>query len=133
MYVCLSFSVAVGINLRPPPQREREEGGGGEREREREREFVGCLTSHQHASVSQGRICTDNFTSCHTEIEVVDKIFYFTQLQHTDTGPTSPSADPLTPGTWQYQFLSHWYDSTRKIHVANGIRIPNLPLSRRTP
>ena len=26
--------------------------------------FVGCLTSQQHASVSQGRICTDNFTCC---------------------------------------------------------------------
>ena len=24
--------------------------------------FVGCLSSQQHASVSQGRICTDNFT-----------------------------------------------------------------------
>ena len=24
--------------------------------------LVGCLTSKQHASVSQGRICTDNFT-----------------------------------------------------------------------
>ena len=23
--------------------------------------FVGCLTSQQHASASQGRICTDNF------------------------------------------------------------------------
>ena len=31
--------------------------------------FVGCLTSQQHASVSQGRICSDIFTCCHTEIE----------------------------------------------------------------
>ena len=23
--------------------------------------LVGCLTSQQHASVSQGRVCTDNF------------------------------------------------------------------------
>ena len=30
--------------------------------------FVGCLTSQQQASVSQGRICTDNFTCCHTEM-----------------------------------------------------------------
>ena len=28
--------------------------------------FVGCLTSQQHASVSQGRICSDKFTCCHT-------------------------------------------------------------------
>ena len=35
------------------------------RERQTETEvclFVGCLTSQQHASVSQGRICSDNFT-----------------------------------------------------------------------
>ena len=32
--------------------------------------LVGCLTSLQQASVSQGRICSDNFTCCHTEIEV---------------------------------------------------------------
>ena len=68
-------------------------------------EFVGCLTSQQHASVSQGRICTDNFTCYHTEIEVADQTFYLTQSLYTDTGPTSPSADPIMPGTWQG---SHW-------------------------
>ena len=67
--------------------------------------LVGCLTSQQQASVSQGRICTDNFTCCHTEIEVADQTFYLTQSQYTDTGPTSPSADPITPGAWQG---SHW-------------------------
>ena len=67
--------------------------------------LVGCLTSQQHASVSQGRICTDNFTCCHTEIEVADPTFYLTQSQYTDTGLTSPSADPITPGAWQG---SHW-------------------------
>ena len=67
--------------------------------------FVGCLTSQQHASVSQGRICSDNFTCCHTEIEVADPTLYLTQSQYTDTGPTSPSADPITPGAWQG---SHW-------------------------
>ena len=34
--------------------------------------LAGCLTSQQRASVSQGRICSDNFTCCHTEIEVAD-------------------------------------------------------------
>ena len=67
--------------------------------------LVGCLTSQQHASVSQGRICTDNFTCCHTEIEAADPTFHLTQSQYTDTGPTSPSADPITPGAWQG---SHW-------------------------
>ena len=57
--------------------------------------LVGCLTSQQHARVSQGRICT----------EVADPTFYLTQSQYTDTGPTSPSADPITPGAWQG---SHW-------------------------
>ena len=52
---------------------------------------VGCLTSQQHASVFQGRICTDNFTCCHTEIEAADPTFHLTQSQNTDTGPTSPS------------------------------------------
>ena len=81
--------------------------------------FVGCLTFQQHASVSQGRICSDNLTCCHTEIEVADQTFYPTQSKYTDTGPTSPSADPITPGAWQgshgsVNFLSHWYDSTPK-------------------
>ena len=34
--------------------------------------FVGRLVSQQHASVSQGHICSDNLTCCHTEIEVAD-------------------------------------------------------------
>ena len=81
--------------------------------------FVGYLTSQQQASVSQGRICSDNFTCCHTEIEVADQTFYLTQSRYTDTGPTSPSADPIMPSAWQgshwsANFLSHWYDSTPK-------------------
>ena len=67
--------------------------------------LVGCLTSQQQASVFQGRICSDNFTCYHTEIEVADPTFYLTQSQYTDTGPTSPSSDPITPGAWQG---SHW-------------------------
>ena len=78
--------------------------------------FVGFLTSQQQASVSRGRICSDNFTCCHTEIEVADQTLYLTQSQYTDTGPTSPSTDPIMPGAWQgshwsANFLSHWYDS----------------------
>ena len=79
--------------------------------------FVGCLMSLQQASVSQGRICSDNFTCCHTEIEVADQTFHLTQSQYTDTGPTGPSTDPITPAAWQVShwsadFLSHRYDST---------------------
>ena len=100
--------------------------------------LVGCLTSQQHASVSQGRICEDSFTCCHTEIKVADQTFYLTQPHYTDTGPTSPSADPITPGAWQG---SHWSANfrvtgmtrPRKNPGANGIRTRDLPLSRRTP
>ena len=67
--------------------------------------FVGCLTSQQHASVSQAQICSDNFTCCHTEMEVADQTFHLTQSQYTDTRPTSPSTDPVTPGAWHG---SHW-------------------------
>ena len=67
--------------------------------------LVACLTSQQQASVSQGRICLDNLTCCHTEIQVADQTFNLTQSQYTDTGPTSPSADPITPGAWQG---NHW-------------------------
>ena len=69
--------------------------------RETGRMFVGCLTSLQHASVSEGRMCSNNFTCCHTKIEVANPTFYLTQSQYTDTRPTSPSADPVTPGAWQ--------------------------------
>ena len=67
--------------------------------------LVACLTSQQHASVSQGRICSDNFTCCHTDIEIADQTFYLTQSQYTDPGQTSPSTDPIMPGAWQG---SHW-------------------------
>ena len=60
-----------------------------------------CLTSQQQASVSHGRICSDKFTCCHTEIEAADQTFYLTQSQYTDTGAISSSTDPITPGAWQ--------------------------------
>ena len=104
----------------PPPENDTvpcmgsREGGGGEDL------FVGCLTSQQHASVSQEQICSENCTCYHTEIKVVDQTFHLTQSQYTDTRPTRPSTDPIMPGAWQgsqpteCQFLSHWYDSTPK-------------------
>ena len=85
-------------------QAPKHQRGNGEQERKGRKAvcwLVACLTSQQQASVSQGRICSDIFTCCHTEIEVADPTFYLTQSQHTDTGPTSPSADPISPGAWQ--------------------------------
>ena len=100
--------------------------------------FAGCLTSKQHASVSQGRICSDNFTCCYTEIEVAGKTFHLTQSQYTDTGPTSPCTDPITPGAWQGSHWSANFEVTgmttpRKNPIASGIRTRDLPLSKRTP
>ena len=46
-----------------------------------------------------------NFMCCHTEIKIADQTFYLTR-------PTSPCADPLTPGAWQG---SHW---STNIYVA---------------
>ena len=63
--------------------------------------FVGCLKSQQHASVPQEWICSDKFMCCHTEMEIADQTFHLTQSQYTDTGPTSPSTDTITPGVWQ--------------------------------
>ena len=83
--------------------------------------LVACLTSQQHASVSQGRICSDNFTCCHTEIEVSDPTFYLTQSQYTDTGLTSPSADPITPGAWQG---SHWSANFEVTGMTRPRKIP---------
>ena len=48
--------------------------------------MAGCLTSQQHADVSQGRIRSDKFTCRHTEIEVDGQTFI------------SPSRSMLTPG-----------------------------------
>ena len=45
--------------------------------------FVGCLTSQQYASVSQGQICSHNCMCFHTEIEVADQTFYLITSQYT--------------------------------------------------
>ena len=86
----------------PGPCQAKGGGGGGGTNAARARLFV-CwlLNAPKQANVSQGRICTDNFTCCHTETEVADQTFYLTQSQYTDTGPTSSSADPITPDAWQ--------------------------------
>ena len=65
---------------------------------------TGCWISQQQVSVSQGWGYLGNCTCCHTEIEVADQIFYLTQSQYTDTGTTSPSAVPVSPGAWP----GHW-------------------------
>ena len=100
----IDWLISLGC-FTPLPQDLRTSGTHRDEDADRLLLLAGCLTSQQQASVSQGRICSDNFTCCHTEIEVADQTFYLTQSQYTDTGPTSPSADPITPGVWQG---SHW-------------------------
>ena len=74
--------------------------------------LVGCITSQQHASVSQGRMYTDNFTYWPTEIEVAGQTFYITQSQYSDTRPTSPNTDPIMPGAWQgSQWSANFYST----------------------
>ena len=58
--------------------------------------FVACLTSHQHSSIFQEQIWSDNFTCCHTEIEAADQTRHLTQSQYTDTRSTGPRADSLS-------------------------------------
>ena len=84
--------------------------------------FVGCLTSQQHASVPQGRVCTDNFTCCHTETHVADQTFFLTQSQYIDTRPTSPSVDPLMPGAWQG---NHWNANFEVTGMTRPGKIPS--------
>ena len=49
---------------------------------------------------------------CHTEVEVADQTFYLTQSQYTDTGPTSPRADPITTGACQG---NHWSANVKSL------------------
>ena len=63
--------------------------------------FVGCLTSQQHTSVSQGQICSDSCMCSRTEMEIREQACCLTQSQYTDTRPTSLSSDPVSPGAWQ--------------------------------
>ena len=46
-------------------------------------------------------ICFHQCTCCHTEVQVADRTCYLTQSWCTDTGPTSPSTDPISqaPGS----------------------------------
>ena len=63
---------------------------------------VGCLTPQQH-----GISRTDLLRIVYAAIlrKKLQISFYLTHSQYIDTAPTSPSADPKTPGTWQG---SHW-------------------------
>ena len=67
--------------------------------------LVGCFSSQQHASVSQGRFCRDSCTCCHTEIEVADQTCYLTQSQYFHTAETTRSSTDEAWWSPQYQHL----------------------------
>ena len=125
--------------------------------------LLACLLAllPSNTLVSLGDGSAQNCTCCHAEVEAADQSFYLTHSELTDTGPTSPGADPIPPGAWQgshwdTKLLNHWYDSTwEKIHDESwsrtqvwrcpggrlttrpttrcGKRTPRLPHSKRTP
>ena len=57
----------------------------------------------------------DSCRCCHINIETAHQACCLTQLQCTDTRPTSPCTDPIIPGTGQGTHESAsfevWYDS----------------------
>ena len=70
--------------------------------------FVGWLVAYRPSNMLvylRDRSAQTIWRAATLEIEAADPTFYLTQSQYTDTGPTSPSADPITPGAWQG---SHW-------------------------
>ena len=76
--------------------------------------LVACLTSQQHASVSQGRICSILRAAT---LRYKLQIKLSTSPSHSILTPGQP--DPILPTAWQgchwsANFLSHWYDSTLK-------------------
>ena len=92
------------------------------------------LTVQQHASVSQGRVGSNNCTCCHIET-TADQTCNPTQSQYTDTGPTSPALTlcqapgRVTTGVPLVTCMSYaGKKSLREKREPN----PRLPLSRRT-
>ena len=83
---------------------------------------------------SQGEICSDNRACYPTVIEASDQNCHLTQPQRTDTGPTSPSADPITLGAWQdsrWSAESSW--KKKKNPWQKQKSNPGLPPSRKKP
>ena len=79
-----------------------------------------CLVEHRSFSTLEGGM-SDEFTCCHTEIQVADQTFYLSQSQYTDIGPTNPSTDPVTAGTWQG---SHWSANFKVTGMTRPEKIP---------
>ena len=79
--------------------------------------FVGCLTSQQHASVSQGTDLLRQFyvplhwdTSCRPNFPPHPVTVHWHRANHSQHWPCN--ARRLAGQPLECQFLSHWYDST---------------------
>ena len=84
--------------------------------------IVPVLLHQRHAGLSQGQVGSrpsnmlvylrdrsahGNSMCCHTQTEDADQTCYLTQSQYTDTRPTIPSTDPITPAAWQGRHQSN--------------------------
>ena len=78
--------------------------------------LVGCLTSQQQASVSQGRICSDLLPhwdrSCRSNVLPHPVTVYWHRADQSQCWPYN--ARRLAGQPLECQFWSHWYDSTPK-------------------
>ena len=63
--------------------------------------FVGCLTSQQHDGVNLRDRSAQTIVRAAKLRQKLQQTLYLTESQYTDTRPTSPSADSVTPGAWQ--------------------------------
>ena len=103
-------------------------------DRRRNGGFVDCcvaqLPSHVQ-SVSQGRICSDNFSCCRSKIEAADQICRLAQWKYTDTVPTCLGADPKTADAWQLATRNR-ISCLRDSMGESRVWFPFFPHSRRT-
>ena len=59
--------------------------------------WFGWLVTQRPSNTLQGRTYSHSCPNCHAEIKAAKQTCSFTQSQYTDTGPTSPSVDPVAP------------------------------------
>ena len=76
-------------------EEEEEEEEEEEKEEEEEEEENEVLEVVEYWKDPQ-----EYFFDCNIETEVADQTSYLTQSQQNDTGPASPTTDPVMPGVW---------------------------------
>ena len=89
--------------------------------------LVRCFTSQQQARVSQRRICLDNLTCCHTEIEVADQTIEIERVRETGRGEGRETdrvaqTDRQT-GNWIERHIKTANDYISRRNTLTGARI----------